>query len=407
MRFSFNFAIVDFAPCINYHQSMTKNTPVPTGKYAVGTLTYTVKNDRPEVMASSKMRSVASRVYYPVLKKSVENLTKARYMSREMARGVKKTFLAPLNYDKLEAEGKNTSECYENAEKIPGEKFPLIVFNHGYFSYREANSFLCIELASHGYVVVSVAHSMEGICTEFDEETDDGKFVLYDKRITKKTYEPFWRGVFAALKVSKAKGTHEELSCMFDDFQNKYCRFLQGRLDEWVKDTKAALDYAKKNLSDLIDFEMGIGAAGHSFGGDVAYKLCTSDPDFVCGVNIDGALFGDYKDTVLQKPFMQISGNDNENIVSRVYLHHSKPVYKVLFKDMKHMGFCDMKYYVPMKSTVGKLQPEAMHENLCKCHIEFFDAFLKRKKAVPNLINNDAVTVSVFEPDLTLPELQL
>ena len=95
---------------------MTKNTPVPTGKYAVGTLTYTVKNDRPEVIASSKMRSVASRVYYPVLKKSVENLIKARYKSREMARGVKKTFLAPLNYDKLEAEGKNTSECYENAE---------------------------------------------------------------------------------------------------------------------------------------------------------------------------------------------------------------------------------------------------------------------------------------------------
>ena len=66
------------------------------------------------------------------------------------------------------------------------------------------------------------------------------------------------RGVFAALKITKAKGTNEELALKFDEFQNKYCSFLQSRLDEWVKDVDASVDYAKKNLSDLIDFEKGI-----------------------------------------------------------------------------------------------------------------------------------------------------
>ena len=59
--------------------------PVPTGEYAVGTFTYTVQDDRPEALDPSKMRSVASRVYYPIPKDRVKGCTKAKCMSRQMA----------------------------------------------------------------------------------------------------------------------------------------------------------------------------------------------------------------------------------------------------------------------------------------------------------------------------------
>lgn len=377
---------------------MKTKTPVPSGKYAVGTFTYTIKNQRPEVMEPSKMRSVASRVYYPVHKDSVVGLPKARYMSPQIAEGIKRAFLIAPNFKKLETSGQNRSECYQNAPRIQGEKFPLIIFNHGYISFREANSFLCIELASHGYVVISVAHSREAVCTEFDQETEDGRFIFYDKSLTKKTYSPFLGGVLAALKLTKAKGTNEELADKFDAFQNKYCRFQQGRLEEWVKDVNASLDYARKNLADLIDFEKGIGASGHSFGGNTAYRLCAENPAFVCGINLDGAYFGDYKDTVMNKPFLQVSGKDNENVVTRVYTRHTKTVYKLLFKDMKHFGFSDMKFLLQAKSMTGKLAPQIFHENLCRCHLEFFDAFLKKIKPAPQFESNDAVTVTEFPP---------
>ena len=52
------------------------NKPVPTGEYAVGTFTYTVKDVREEVMKPGTMRSVAARVYYPVNKADVEGFTK-------------------------------------------------------------------------------------------------------------------------------------------------------------------------------------------------------------------------------------------------------------------------------------------------------------------------------------------
>ena len=38
------------------------------------------------------------------------------------------------------------------------------------------------------------------------------------------------------LKLTKAKGSDEELAQKFDETQRKYCRFLMERLPEWVKD---------------------------------------------------------------------------------------------------------------------------------------------------------------------------
>ncbi len=369
--------------------------PVPTGKYAVGTFTYTVKDDRPEALDPAVMRSVAARVYYPVPKDRVEGCAKAKCMSRRMAEGIRKMFLLPLNYDKMEAAGENLSACYEDAPRPEGEKHPLILFSHGLGSYREGNSFLCIELASHGYAVISVAHARDGICTEFD----DGSFVPFDKRITKKLYQPYFGGLIAALKLTKAKGTAAELSEKFDAFQDKYCAFQKERLNEWVRDTQAALQYAKENLSGMIDFEKGVGAAGHSFGGDTAYKLCADFPEYVCGVNIDGALFGDYKETVQRKPFMQISCRDNENVAARVYVRHEKPVWKVLFRDMKHVGFSDMKHRMRAGAMTGRLPAEVMHENLCTCCLEFFDAYLKGIKREPDIRSGDVITVTKFAPD--------
>ena len=117
-------------------------------------------------------------------------------------------------------------------------------------------------------------------------------------------------------------------------------------------------------------------------------------------INIDGALFGEYTDDVQTKPFMQLSCKDNEYVVTRVYLRHTKPVYKVLFKDMKHIGFSDAKHMIPMKSAVGKLDSDIAHEMVCKCHLEFFDAYLKKIKEEPVFPENDVISSEKFDPDM-------
>lgn len=367
--------------------------PKPSGEFAVGTFTYTIKDQREEVLPVGGMRSVAARVYYPVLKENVEGLSRAVNLSENMLKGFKASFHVAPNFKKNPDD--NLSECYPDAPKIDGKKFPLVMFNHGYNSYREGNSLLCIDLASHGYVVISVAHSHEALCTEFD----DGSFVLADTKNTK-LYDPMLGGIIAMLKLMKSKESEEEIAAKFDEAQKKYCKYMMGRLPEWIKDNEAALDYAKKNLSGMIDFEKGVGAAGHSFGGNTAYALCARNRDFVCGVNIDGVLFGDYSNDVQTKPFLQISCEDNAKVAARVYLRHTKPVYKALFKDMRHIGFADSKFTMPIKSVVGKLDANLFHENICKCHLEFFDAYLKGIKSEPDFKNNGTVTFSVFPPDI-------
>ena len=52
-------------------------------------------------------------------------------------------------------------------------------------------------------------------------------------------------------------------------------------------------------------------------------------------------------------------------------------------------------------SSVGKLGADEMHENLCKCHLEFFDAWLKKAKPRLELASNDVVTVTEYAPDIS------
>lgn len=370
--------------------------PAPTGEYAVGTMTYTVYDDRDEVLAPGTKRSIPARVYYPVDKASIQGMNKLRYMSPEMAKALKKYMHAPINYEKSEAAGENFSECYENAPKVADNRFPLIMFSHGLGSYREANSFLCIELASHGYVVISVGHPYDGICTELD----DGTKVEFSKECSKRQYEPFWPGVFSILKLTKTKGTERELAEKFDVLQKKYCKFINSRIDEWVKDTLSALEYAKENLADMIDFECGVGVSGHSLGGATAYMLCLESDEFVCGANIDGALFGNNMGKTQNRPFVQISCSANRNAETRAFIDHSAPVIGAVFQKMQHLGFSDMKHLIPVKAIVGALDADVMHENICKLHLELFDTYLKKNKDHPEVQGNEFIQINQYQSDV-------
>ncbi|MBO4389821.1 MAG: hypothetical protein J5825_03060, partial [Lachnospiraceae bacterium] len=215
--------------------------PKPTGEYAVGTFTYTVRNAREEVINPGTMRSVPARVYYPVRKDAVSGLSQPRTLSPNVVAGIKKVFHLPISFDRMEKTGENVSECYENAPFIEGEHFPLILFNHGLYSYREENSFLCIELASHGYAVISVTHPLEASCAELD----DGTVIFADKKVTVGRYQPFWKAYLELKRFEKMKGTDKELSDRFSELERLYCRRENDRIEEWVKDNEAALGYAK------------------------------------------------------------------------------------------------------------------------------------------------------------------
>ena len=52
-----------------------------------------------------------------------------------------------------------------------------------------------------------------------------------------------------------------------------------------------------------------------------------------------------------------------------------------------------------MPSVVGRLDADAAHENVCRLHRAFFDAYLMGLSPEPDLQGSDAVTVTVYPPD--------
>lgn len=372
-------------------------TPKPTGEYAVGTFTYTVYDAVEETMynALGTKRSIPARVYYPATKESVKGLTKARYLTREMVSALKKQYMVPLSYDKAEKEGSNRSECYENAPFIEGSNFPLILFSHGYGSFREANSYLLCELASHGYWVVSVGHPHEGMLTELD----NGTSYKVARKISSHCYSPFFKSVSALKKMGKAQGTNEELWQMFDSMQRTYNRFIMERIAAWETDTRIALKYLKENFYDRINWENGVGVTGHSAGGATAFALCEDEPEtFTCGINIDSGLFGDHDGKSINVPFLQMNCEPNKSSVTWAFVKNRKTAYHAVFKDMQHLGFSDMKFQIPMPSMVGKLEPNVAHNEMCRIHLEFFDSYLKHTKEKPSFVSNDTVTFTEYPP---------
>lgn len=379
---------------------MSKKTlPIPKGSFAVGTKTFTVYEDREETLycAPGTMRSISARVYYPADAQCIKGLAKAQSMSRNMLKAISRNMHIPLNYDKLTKKGANTSCCYENATATAGQKFPLVLYNHGYGAYRDCNSLLLIDLASRGYVVISIAHPYEEMLTELD----DGRTIEMAKGIAKKCYSPYFKSVKALKSLLKASGSNEELYRRFDSMQRTYNSFLIDRVSEWEKDNLAILRYAKQELSDIIDLTRGAGVTGHSFGGAVAFALCEDYPElFSCGINMDGGLFGEHEGKVTKTPFMQITSESNANAVTRGFIYHTAPAYHAVFKDMEHLGFTDMKYQIPLKSMVGKLDCDIAHDRLSDLHGEFFAYYLKGVKESPALKSDEWVRVSEFAPDM-------
>ncbi len=341
-----------------------------SGEYAVGTVCFTVtdRNRKAVIGNGTEDRRIAVRMYYPTEREAVSGKKYAPIFTKAKAAAVCKAFhIRNVSGDA------NYAEYYEDVPAAPGRKFPLIMFSMAYGSYVESNTFLLCALASHGYIIASVGHAHEAV----ENDYEDGSTDLLDKRIQKQMYTSVIGALMAQNKLLKAKIGHREASERFDQFQKKYTPFLTVRVGEWVKDMEKALEAVKERYADNIDTSRGIGASGHSLGGCTAYNLCRYNDEFSCGINIDGALFGEYPAKPMEKPFCQISCKKNLNCETRPFLDTTADTYSVVFNDMEHLGFTDAKFFIPVSFITGRMPPEELFRHLVHCHLSFFNKYLK------------------------------
>lgn len=370
--------------------------PTPTGPYQVGTTTFTITDttrlEKVGPRANQENRKIPVRLYYPITQELSKGCQNAPILSRAGFKGMAKEFFIKMDYEKRMRTGENISPFFEDAPMIQDQRFPLLMFNHGYISYVEGNSGLCGEIASHGYLIASVGHNYEGLVTSLDANTH----VYFDKTLRKKMNHPLIPSILCLQKLSKMKGTPKECYQEFLKFQDRYSLFMSERLKEWAIDTTCALEEVKKRYSEQIDFSNGIAASGHSIGGCTAYYLCQNNTEFSCGLNIDGGIFGNYEGMTMTKPFFQISTEPNINAETRVMFDKTMPCYHAIFKNLKHIAFADIKYFMDSPAMTGKMPAKVMHETLCACHLSFLDKYLKNKEIQVEIPESEMITFSVL-----------
>ena len=147
--------------------------------------------------------------------------------------------------------------------------YGLVVFSHGSFGVAQSNESLFRELASHGYVVMSLSHPHHS----FTAKLSNGKNVKIDR--------DFWKAVMHAPSSDDPEGTleafREWMGVRVDDLNTVLDGVLQGTSD----------------LSPWIDTDRVI-LSGHSLGASAALAVGRQRSDEVLGViALEGPYVGD------------------------------------------------------------------------------------------------------------------
>ncbi len=325
--------------------------PEPTGEYPVGTaMLHLVDDSRPETLTPDPddYRELMVRVWYP-----------ARVESG--ARLVPLMEHAPPQFAHLSLV---RTHAYQDVSVSDARSsYPVLIFSHGHVGFIEQNLTQMEELASHGYIVFSMAHPYHTIETVFP----DGRVVPADSGLA----NDFLQG------ISPAPGIYaEHLRIWTED-----TRFLIDQLERFQAGKGRTIFVGKLDMTRL-------GIFGQSFGGVTAVQVCSLDDRCRAGINLDAGLPGDYtartRDLGLDQPFMFMLNQTAAYNRSRILKGLEGTVYVITVRGTTHFDFTDLALYSPvLKFTraFGPIDGHRMVEIINAYTLAFFDRYLKGESA--------------------------
>ncbi|MEM8718566.1 MAG: hypothetical protein AAGE84_04560 [Cyanobacteria bacterium P01_G01_bin.39] len=360
-----------------------KELPKPLGKYIVGItqLDFTDKS-RKKVFSFEKddaFRKIPVTIFYPA--ESNQNKDSAPYSAPESLEALSKmTFgLISKNVAKVK------TNCYKNVPIASSkDKYPVIIFNHGYGGYTMQSTILCSDLASSGYIVASIGHPYEASGVKYL----DGKVIKMDKAIQKNlksiTSLKYLQKIFAAstkeyYSDSKAMETAEYILRNNDDLTNNVKIWVDDSI--FVADQLETLNEGQIEsiFNNKLKLNLCIGITGHSYGGTTAAQTCLNDRRFVSGINIDGATCGDFLYQDINTPFMLLGTHLIKNISRTTYIYNKKDTYIVTLDDTQHIGYSDALFIARQANIlnqIGKREKYEFREIITNYHLTFFEKYL-------------------------------
>ena len=169
---------------------------------------------------------------------------------------------------------------YPDTNALQTGTCPLIIFSHGGISYNTSNISLYKELASHGYVIVSIDHTYHALFTKID-----GKTIFIDS------------GYMKELNTEDSHKDIENSYICFQKWMNLRTSDINFVIDTFIKSAREEND----SFYHIINTE-NIGVIGHSLGGSAALGVARQRSDvkavialespYMCDITgIDGTSF--------------------------------------------------------------------------------------------------------------------
>lgn len=399
--------------------------PAPTGPYGVGTFDLSITDtSRIERYAPGRKRELKVEVWYPADGTAVDE-----YPTRS------------LFHDLYSGDFNRTSMIFGYLRKVDthshvnapaagsGERaFPVLLFNHALaFGFTSQNLLLMEHLASHGYVVVSIAHPYQTakvnlseagtvvrasglpddivlpqaelprglVSTVFEETGDIGQVSLIKSRLLPIAEdflaldEPGRTGLIRqfmdtpALEPFRPLVTEELLE---DFFYYDYIRD-NSLMEYWVQDIQfiadslADLQPRVAGFREMIDIDR-MGVFGMSFGGAAAGEFCKIDSRCKAAVNLDGTQFGRHWSRKVPVPLLMFYNDEHQGGNDYAYLPSVADFWDLRVKGATHMDFTDFVYLWPILKAVnfsGSIDGMRMMGILNSVQLEFFDHYLQGK----------------------------
>jgi predicted dienelactone hydrolase len=385
--------------------------PEPGGPYQVGKVSYRMVDDAREELFTKDpddRRVLLVTLWYP----ATDTKEKAchTYWDRDKVTGRTYSINADIGtfwYTHLSLVKTNSIPQAPPAETESG--FPVLVYSHSFYGMNTENTMLAEDLASHGYIFISIAHSYENIISIFP----DGNYVtgnldhiseLYDSHADQEQqyYDEYRDAKEWEKKVSLTK---EILKV--DDLSTQ---LLKIRTEDviFVMDQLPALNSSPGLLQSTFNLEQA-GIMGWSFGGATSMEACIADHRFKAGVNIDGIPYGELFNSggKIEQPIMLVrneSDDEMEDIIGDLILESMENrAYFLKIENARHANFWDFPLFFKIYRYFGywgELDPLRLLE-IERVYLRgFFDRYLKGVDLEPGLNPAEGfteVTFTVFD----------
>ncbi len=354
------FPVVEFEP--------------PSGPYAVGAVgEFWIDSTRSENLTSdpNDVRELLVQLWYPAEVPIGAATEPYRPDPDEFAQSqAATTTVAPFAFKSLAAAKTHTVAGAKLASHV--QRFPLLLFSHGYGGHRFQNTFQFEELASHGFIVASIEHSYSATGTIFP----DGRPAPFD---TSAVNSP-------EREIEMVHRWSEDARFVLDRLVVLNARDPEGR------------------FTGRIDLSR-VGYFGHSFGGASVVETLAKDSRFKAGIDMDGFPFGDGWKSAFPQPMLEFRSGpiDIEKLSDRQIAaeHTTRPKLRELYAEFgrrgeallanggvqavldgaAHSDFSDLPLWSPPLTRLAHLhgpgEPRRLHHIINAYTLAFFDHALR------------------------------